>query len=271
MYIYVASSWRCERQPMVVAALRSAGHEVYDFRNPAPGNHGFGWRQIRPEPPPWSAAETREVLAHPVANEGFRLDFEAMKRADVIVMVQPCGRSAALELGWGVGAGKRTCVLLADGQEPELMLKCADRLCTSLDEVLAFLAEPASKVGRCSACGVGRCPTCDGAGRRAWLRPDATPSFVVHPRDAILGPCPMCCESEAAEWLKGYRTRRNVGRCPSHDTALALSKEEDGQISASCPTCATEGHPWVFRVAKGKKPFKAFSALLAPTPAGEVV
>ena len=146
LYIYVASSWRCERQPMVVAALRSAGHEVYDFRNPAPGNHGFGWRQIRPEPPPWSAAETREVLAHPVANEGFRLDFEAMKRADVIVMVQPCGRSAALELGWGVGAGKRTCVLLADGQEPELMLKCADRLCTSLDEVLAFMAEPV--VGR---------------------------------------------------------------------------------------------------------------------------
>lgn len=36
MNIYVASSWRCARQPAVVAALRAAGHEVYDFKNPAP-------------------------------------------------------------------------------------------------------------------------------------------------------------------------------------------------------------------------------------------
>ena len=32
--IYVASSWRNKYQPEVVAALRKAGHGVYDFRNP---------------------------------------------------------------------------------------------------------------------------------------------------------------------------------------------------------------------------------------------
>lgn len=32
--IYVASSWRNKYQPEVVAALRKAGHKVYDFRNP---------------------------------------------------------------------------------------------------------------------------------------------------------------------------------------------------------------------------------------------
>lgn len=139
MRVYVASSWRNPRQPEVVKALREVGHDVYDFRNPAPGNAGFGWRQILPDPPPWSAEATRQVLAHPVAEEGFRLDFEAMRSAEAIVMVQPCGRSAALELGWGCGAGKRTAVLMADSQEPELMLKCADRLCLSIGEVLAFL------------------------------------------------------------------------------------------------------------------------------------
>lgn len=139
MKVYVASSWRNMQQPAVVAALREAGHEVYDFRNPTPGDHGFSWRQIRPEPPPWSAEDTRDVLASSVANHGFGLDFAAMQWADAIVMVQPCGRSAALELGWGCGAGKRTAVLLADGQEPELMLKCADRLCLSVAEVLEFL------------------------------------------------------------------------------------------------------------------------------------
>lgn len=82
MNIYVASSWRCARQPAVVAALRAAGHEVYDFKNPAPGNTGFGWRQIRPDPPPWSAEVTREVLTAPRAEEGFKLDFDAMRWAD---------------------------------------------------------------------------------------------------------------------------------------------------------------------------------------------
>lgn len=140
--IYLASSWRNEQQPAVLRALREAGHQVYDFRNPTPGNHGFSWRQITPEERPWSAARTREVLSHPIAEEGFGLDFRAMQWADTCVMLQPCGRSAALELGWAAGAGKRTLVLLADGQEPELMLKVADRLCLSIAEVLEDLSTP---------------------------------------------------------------------------------------------------------------------------------
>jgi hypothetical protein len=140
MKIYVASSWRNPVQPDVVARLRAENHDVYDFRNPAEGYRGFSWRQTHAEPPPWSAEVTRDVLGHPVAARGFGLDFDAMKWCDACVMVQPCGRSAALELGWCAGAGKFTCVLLADGQEPELMFKVADRLCTSLDEVVARLA-----------------------------------------------------------------------------------------------------------------------------------
>ena len=35
--IYVASSWRNGYYPEVVAKLREAGHEVYDFRNPPSG------------------------------------------------------------------------------------------------------------------------------------------------------------------------------------------------------------------------------------------
>lgn len=140
MRIYVATSWRNKLQPGVVAVLRAAGHEVYDFRNPAPGDHGFSWKQVQPNDPPWSAVETREVLSQPIAERGFKFDFDAMKWADAIVMLQPSGRSAALELGWGAGAGKLTAVLLDDGQEPELMLKCADKLCVTLDELCDWLA-----------------------------------------------------------------------------------------------------------------------------------
>lgn len=135
MKVYVASSWRNLYQPTVVESLRAAGHEVYDFRNPAPGKHGFSWREVAPTPPPWSAEVTRATLAHPRAEEGFALDIGVMTDCDAVVMVQPSGRSAALELGWCAGAGKLAIVLLVDDQEPELMLKVADFLCTSLDEV----------------------------------------------------------------------------------------------------------------------------------------
>jgi nucleoside 2-deoxyribosyltransferase len=139
MKIYVASSWRCERQPEVVAALRAAGHEVYDFKNPAPGQPGFGWKQVTPEPPPWSAEKTIEVLTHPVADRGFEFDMNALRWCDACVMVQPCGRSAALELGWACGAGKLTVALLADGQEPELMLKMVDMIAPSIGDVINYL------------------------------------------------------------------------------------------------------------------------------------
>jgi DNA (cytosine-5)-methyltransferase 1 len=46
MKIYVASSWRNEQQPEVVKALRDAGHEVYDFRNPSETDKGFAWSDI---------------------------------------------------------------------------------------------------------------------------------------------------------------------------------------------------------------------------------
>lgn len=120
MKIYVASSWRNAEQPNVVDLLRAAGHEVYDFRNP-PKASGFAWSEIDPGWQSWRAVDYRAKLAHPRALEGFRSDFDAMKWADVCLLVLPCGRSAHLELGWSAGAGKRTIILTRDGEEPELM------------------------------------------------------------------------------------------------------------------------------------------------------
>jgi hypothetical protein len=55
MKVFVSSSWRNDRQPAVVTALRDAGHEVYDFRNPAPDAHGFSWADLDPGWLNWSA------------------------------------------------------------------------------------------------------------------------------------------------------------------------------------------------------------------------
>lgn len=140
MNIYVASSWRNELQPLVVTYLRSSGFTVYDFRNPEFENKGFHWSDIDPGWKAWSPEELIKNLNNPIAKGGFKLDFEAMEQADACVMVMPCGRSAHLEAGYFVGAGKKLIILLSDG-EPELMYKMADALCVDIDSAVKSLKE----------------------------------------------------------------------------------------------------------------------------------
>lgn len=140
MKIYVASSWRNSLQPLVVSRLRAAEHEVYNFKNPGPGDDGFHWSEIDAQWEGWDRETFRSALNHPVAVSGFGKDFAAMEWADAFVLVMPCGRSAHLELGWAIGAGKPAFILLDDG-EPELMYRMATALCVGMGELLGELRE----------------------------------------------------------------------------------------------------------------------------------
>lgn len=137
--IYLASSWRNPEQPETVKQLRLCGHEVYDFRNPKPGDKGFAWSAIDPEWQGWNGRIYREKIKHPIACAGFKNDWDAMVWADTCVLLLPCGRSAHIEAGYFVGAGKRLVILLADQNEPELMYKMTPYICCSFAEVLDIL------------------------------------------------------------------------------------------------------------------------------------
>lgn len=138
MKIYVASSWRNAAQPWVVSELRNAGHDVYDFRNPEENNSGFHWSDIDKDWTLWTPEQYRVALNHPLARQGYKMDITAMEWADVFVGVMPFGRSASLEMGWAAGKGKKTILLLENG-EPELMVKMLDHICCSLSEVLRLV------------------------------------------------------------------------------------------------------------------------------------
>lgn len=132
MKIYVASSWRNNDQPRIVEILRADGHDVYDFRNPAPGDNGFSWSEIDPAWKSWGAFAFREALKHPIAVAGFGKDMAALTDCDVCVLVLPCGRSAHLEAGFAAGHGAKVAILLDEPFEPELMYRMADVVTDSL-------------------------------------------------------------------------------------------------------------------------------------------
>lgn len=136
MRIYVASSWRSGLQPRVVRCLREAGHEVYDFREMAAGERRLDWSDIDPDWRGWTPDRLREGLRHGAARDCFGRVTDAMRRAAAFVLVQPCGRSAHLELGWAIGAGKHTSVLLAAGEDPELMYGMADTIAVDTGELV---------------------------------------------------------------------------------------------------------------------------------------
>jgi len=139
--IYVASSWRNEFYEDVVVALRRAGHNVYDFRNPPSGDEGFKWSKVSEDYMEWSPQEYRQQLTHPKAVRQFQNDIEAMESCDTCVLVLPCGRSAHTEAGWFAGKGKRVLVLIPIRQEPELMYKLFSGVCCSIEEVVRALDE----------------------------------------------------------------------------------------------------------------------------------
>ena len=146
-YIYVASSWRNEKlHQTVVRALRDWGADVYDFREPARGGHGFHWSELEfdIEWKKWTPVDFLRALEHPIARDGFRTDMNALKAADLVVLVMPCGRSAHLELGYAVGASKPTAILITEGFEPELMYKMVDCITTEI-AMLCFWATGAAE------------------------------------------------------------------------------------------------------------------------------
>jgi hypothetical protein len=142
--IYVASSWRNPIQQDIVWALRHAGHEVYDFRNPAPGNKGFAWSEVNPNWLEWTPEQFAADLyaGHPAVERGFRFDKDALDWADTCVLVLPCGRSAHLAAGYAAGQGKLTLFYLhRDKFEPELMYRLGHGCVTDTPTLLAALRD----------------------------------------------------------------------------------------------------------------------------------
>lgn len=148
-YVYVASSWRNPLQPAVIQVLKAAGIDCYDFREPTPGASGFHWSEVMPSyrrsgpgmPEQLALShEYLECLKHPVSEQGFANDYNAMVRADTGVCVLPCGKSAHDEIGWMAGQGKRTAILLdGDSVTPELMYKLHDYIAPNIHDLLGWL------------------------------------------------------------------------------------------------------------------------------------
>ena len=126
----MASSWQNDVYPKVVETLRQAGHDVYDFRRQGGSDSN---------PSEMTSDRLLDFLDEPKIRSIFRNDMDALIASDAVVCVLPCGRSAHLELGYGIGAGKRTVLLWHDGDAPDIMHKAVDSIVFKVADIAGAL------------------------------------------------------------------------------------------------------------------------------------
>lgn len=146
--IYVASSWHNKQQQHIVSLLKDNGHDVYDFHNPRPGNKGFAWQEISKEWQQWDVGKYKDALWHPLSEEHFRFDIEALNWADVTILLLPSGRSAHTEAAWHRGRGKPVIIHMPELCEPELMYKMFNVITEADDELVEVLNRPIQQLER---------------------------------------------------------------------------------------------------------------------------
>jgi len=135
--IYVASSWKNIYQKSVIVLLRTVGFEVYDFKN----KNSFHWNDVDPNYEQWTNEQFNNILKNNALTKiGFEADFNAMKASDTFVLVNPCGRSAHLELGWAIGQGKKTIIYNPVKLDKfDLMYKMVDNITNNMFDLLGIL------------------------------------------------------------------------------------------------------------------------------------
>jgi nucleoside 2-deoxyribosyltransferase len=110
MRIYLATSWKNNVTAIIVGNLLKAhGHIVYIFCDPAEpaAQISLGLRKEDRTKlwDSWNALKTHEV------QEIFESDFKELKACDLVLLMTPSGKSAHMEAGYAVGAGKVLVIL----------------------------------------------------------------------------------------------------------------------------------------------------------------
>ena len=136
MLLYLIGSLRNPAVPKIASELRAGGYDVFD-----------DWFAAGPEADDyWQAYEQgrghtlAQALDGYAAGNVFRFDKTHLDRAEAGVLVMPAGKSGHLELGYLVGQGKPTYVLMpGEPDRWDVMYRFTRGVYTSLDELLSAL------------------------------------------------------------------------------------------------------------------------------------
>jgi nucleoside 2-deoxyribosyltransferase len=138
MKFFIASPWQnTESVKSLSVALTTRGHTVYSFLD-------NGANAVGGAPPVEESEENfpNSISSwenNPAVKEIFESDMRALKESDMVILLEPSGRSSLAEAGIAYGMGKKI-VVVGRVAHPSLVIYsiCEDRY-ASADEFLASL------------------------------------------------------------------------------------------------------------------------------------
>ncbi len=134
--IYLIGSLRDKRIPEIANELREkTGHEVFDdWFAPGPEADDF-WRKYETT----RGRSYSSALHGHAAKHIFEFDKGHLDSSDTAVLVLPSGKSAHIELGYMVGRGKNTYVLIDQPDRWDVMYQFATGIAFSMDELIGMI------------------------------------------------------------------------------------------------------------------------------------
>ncbi len=139
MKVYLVGSLHNPYIPLLGSTLRAYGYDVFD-----------DWHGAGPDADKfWQDYETRrgrryaDALRSPHARAIVTLDQDNLIASDIVVLVLPAGKSGHMELGFGVGRGKQTHIVLDPRADPpwDVMYGMADHVWPSPAEFVQYMKE----------------------------------------------------------------------------------------------------------------------------------
>lgn len=141
MNIYVATSHKNVYHTDTVSALKQAGYTVYDFKNPGPGGPLLSWPEPYTNCTDWTLDNAIDAIQHPESMDVYNADYTALNKADMVVLILPCGVSAHIEAGFARGQNKPVVVYIPEKMPPELMYNMFYMYCDTLDDLLVCVED----------------------------------------------------------------------------------------------------------------------------------
>ena len=136
-YVYLIGSLRNAEVGELGNYIRASGINVFDDWLAAGPEADDKWKE-------YEVARGRsyeEALKGEAARNVFQFDKRHLDAASAVVLVLPAGKSGHLELGYSIGRGKRTAILLDPNADPrwDVMYQFADQVFSSKEKLLAWL------------------------------------------------------------------------------------------------------------------------------------
>ena len=135
--IYIASSWKNAKEVRLIARLlEDNGHNVYDFTDQTK-HFAFNLNALA------NAKEIEYIdflKTIPESRKAFETDKQGLDWSDTVILLNPCGRSSHLELGYGIGQGKEGFII---GDLPKGEFECMyhfAKACFRINEIPTLIS-----------------------------------------------------------------------------------------------------------------------------------